>query len=439
MMTETGSAKILFVDDEANILKALQRLFIEEDDYEIFTACGGAEGLEVVRENPDLALIISDQRMPEMSGVEFLAASREIAPQALRIVLTGYADIDAAMDAINKGGAYRYISKPWDDDNLRAVVREGVEKFRLIAENRRLQEELRQKNEELARWNRDLEKMVQEQSMELQQKYDESKELNRRLRDHFRRTIKAVAALIELRDKKMRSHSENVARLSMAVGKRLSLPKDEQEKLLVGSMLHDVGKIGIADVNLDVPLNDLDETGRKEYLDHPVLGQAAVAMIVAMQGAGRLIRHHHERFDGKGFPDQLAGEDIPLGARIIAAADFLDHRVREFEGDSGLDLCLKNLQDLAGSRFDPAVVPPVAAAAREVYAEILPHAEFVERELPPDRLRRGMVLARDVVAASGLLLLRKGVKLDAESIETLRSYYELDPNHRPIRVIIESL
>jgi len=432
-------AKVLFVDDEANILKALQRLFIDDDDFEIFTACGGEEGVSVVRDNPDLALIVSDQRMPGMSGVEFLAASRAIAPTALRMVLTGYADIDAAMDAINKGGAYRYISKPWDDENLRAVVREGVERFRLLAENRRLQEEIRQKNEELARWNVDLEKMVQEQSMELQVKYDESRELNRKLRDSFRRTIKAVASLIELRDRKMRSHSENVARLSMLVGKQFEMPREELEKLLVGAMLHDVGKIAIADVNLDLPLDKLDENGRREYLNHPVLGQQAVAMIVSMHGAGLLIRHHHERFDGGGFPDKLKGEDIPLGARIIGAADFLDHRLREFEGDSGLDLSLDNLKAMAASRFDPAIIPPLVAAAREYYAETLPHAEFVERELTPDRLRRGMVLARDVVAQSGLLLLCKGVRLDAESIETLKNYYELDPGHRPIRVMMESL
>ncbi len=437
-MSADELAKVLFVDDEVNILKALQRLFIDEDDLEILTACGGGEGLAVVRDNPDIALIVSDQRMPEMSGVEFLAASRDIVPAALRMILTGYADIDAAMDAINKGGAYRYISKPWVDEDLKAVVRDGVGKFRLLSENRRLQEEIQAKNEELARWNLDLEKMVQEQSMELQRKYDESRELNHKLRDSFRRTIKAVAALIELRDKKMRSHSENVARVAMAVGKRLEMEKRELEKLLVGAMLHDVGKIAIADANLDLPLVEMDEIGRQEYLGHPVLGQQAVAMIVSMRGAGRLIRHHHERFDGEGFPDRLAGEAIPLGARIIAVADFLDHRLREFEGDSGLDLSLDNLKEFSGSHFDPEIIPHVIAAAREFYAEALPHAEFVERELPPERLRRGMVLARDVVAASGLLLLRKGVKLDADNIETLRNYYEFDPGHRPIRVVFES-
>ena len=433
------TAKVLFVDDEANILKAINRLFIDDDDLEIFTAAGGEEGLEILRENPDVALIVSDQRMPGMSGVEFLAASREIAPDALRMVLTGYADIDAAVDAINRGGACRYISKPWDDADLRAAVRDGVERFLLKEENRRLQEEIRRKNEELDRWNRDLEKMVQEQSMELQRKYDESRELNRRLRDHFRRTIKAVASLMELRDRRMRSHSENVSRLAVAAGKRMQMQKSDLEKLLVGAMLHDVGKIGISDVNLDVPPEKLDDLGRREYQAHPVIGQTAVATIVSMHHAGLLIRHHHERHDGAGFPDGLAGDDIPLGARIIAAADFLDHRVRDFEGDSGLELSLKNLKDLAGSRFDPAVVPHVAAVAREVYAEILPHAGFVERELPAERLRSGMVLARDVVAPSGLLLLRKGVKLDAESIETLRNYARIDPAHRAIRVIVETM
>ncbi len=433
------TAKVLFVDDEANILKAINRLFIEDDDLEIMTAAGGEEGLAILRDNPDVALIVSDQRMPGMSGVEFLAASREIVPNALRMVLTGYADIEAAVDAINRGGACRYISKPWDDEALRAAVRDGVERFRLMEENRHLHEVIRRKNEELARWNRDLEKMVQEQSIELQRKYDESRELNRRLREHFRRTVKAVAALMELRDRRMRSHAENVSRLAVAAGKRMEMKKTDLERLLVGAMLHDVGKIGIADVNLDVPPEKLDEAGRREYQAHPVIGQTAVAAIVSMHHAGLLIRHHHERHDGAGFPDGLKGDDIPLGARIIAAADFLDHRVRDFEGDSGLDLSLKNLKDLSGSRFDPEAAKHVAAVAREVYAELLPHAGFVEREVPAERLRNGMVLARDVVASSGLLLLRKGLRLDRESIETLKSHARIDPANRSVRVIVETM
>src|SRR5512143_3889480 len=111
-MVEPAEVKVLFVDDELNILRSLERLFMDEA-FTVTTAGSGEEGLSLLRDDPAFGLIVSDQRMPGMNGVEFLSRAREIAPEALRIVLTGYADLNATMDAINRGGAYRYITKPW--------------------------------------------------------------------------------------------------------------------------------------------------------------------------------------------------------------------------------------------------------------------------------------------------------------------------------------
>jgi response regulator RpfG family c-di-GMP phosphodiesterase len=126
---------VLFVDDEENVLRALKRLFIDNDTIEIFTACSGREGLEILKTAP-VSVIVSDQRMPEMNGAEFLEKASRQAPDSVRIVLTGYADINAAMDAVNKGGIYRYITKPWNDNEFILTVRDAIERYRLVTENK---------------------------------------------------------------------------------------------------------------------------------------------------------------------------------------------------------------------------------------------------------------------------------------------------------------
>jgi len=133
------SGKVLFVDDEENILRAISRLFLDEP-YVVLTAISGAAGLEVLRREPDVCVIVSDQRMPGMSGAEFLAQSRTVTPDAVRLVLTGYADIAAAVDAINKGGAWKYLAKPWKDEEFLQTVREALERYRFDEAARGLQE-----------------------------------------------------------------------------------------------------------------------------------------------------------------------------------------------------------------------------------------------------------------------------------------------------------
>ena len=162
---------LLFVDDEQIILTALHRLFRREG-YQILLANSGKEGLELLGEN-EVSLIISDQRMPEMIGAEFLARSQEISPHSIRIMLTGYSNIEAATQAINEGGIYRYITKPWDDDDIKMIVHEALARLDLEAENRQLTEELKVKNAELEDFNAKLEKKVRERTRELRLKVKE--------------------------------------------------------------------------------------------------------------------------------------------------------------------------------------------------------------------------------------------------------------------------
>lgn len=163
---------VLFVDDEQSILNSLKRLLLDED-FGVLTAVGGQEALNLLANGERPAVIVSDQRMPGMDGAEFLAQAREISPESIRIMLTGYSDIGAAVDAVNRGGISRYITKPWNDEELKHVIREAYEQYGLIQENHRLTAELQKKNRLLEELNASLEQKVQERTRELQRKIKE--------------------------------------------------------------------------------------------------------------------------------------------------------------------------------------------------------------------------------------------------------------------------
>jgi DNA-binding NtrC family response regulator len=148
----TEAIRVLCVDDEENILKSIRRLLAEEE-IEALTATSGEQGLEILQSMDGIGVIVSDQRMPGLCGAEFLQQAREIAPDVPRIMLTGYADITATIDAINKGGSYRYISKPWNDEELIRTVQDAIRHYRIILENRKLSELVQKQNEELQKWN----------------------------------------------------------------------------------------------------------------------------------------------------------------------------------------------------------------------------------------------------------------------------------------------
>lgn len=428
-----AAGRLLFVDDEENILRSLKRLFMD-DEYEVFTATSGREALALLEKQEDIAVIISDQRMPEMEGVEFLEKSRQVSPQSIRILLTGYADANAAIAAINRAGLHRYLNKPWRDDELLQTVRAALQSYHLIKENQRLNALVRKQNKELKRWNQDLEKMVQEQTEELQTRYDDLRRLNSEMRKNFKSTIMSFSSLLELRDKRMRSHSRNVAEMASIVGRILELSAAEKETLLVGALLHDIGKIAIPDVMLQSDPDQMNEYEYSEYVQHPVRGQAAVDLIENLREAGMIIRHHHERYDGEGFPDGLKRKAIPLASRVIAILDFIDKKIRKFEGAAGIDSVFKQLEEEAGKSFDPKLVPMVVPAARKYYQEHLPAGGQVELELYPKDLKTGMVVSRDVYSGTGILLLSQGTVLDEKGITLLRRYHKLDPSRQGVFV-----
>ena len=442
MATETLASspaqrgKILFVDDEENILRALARLFLDEE-MDAFIASSGKAGLAILAEHPDVAVIVSDQRMPEMTGVDFLGQSRKIAPQAIRILLTGYADVTAAIDAINRGGAFRYLSKPWNDEELVQTVKGAMKMYFLVKENIRLNSVVKQQNKELKRWSQELEVIVQEQTMELQKSYDNLRAINAKLRSNFKKTIAAFSGLVELRDPRMRTHSRNAAEICGRAAQALKMEADERENLVIAALLHDIGKIGIPDFLLKQDAELMNYAEREEYVKHPQRGQAVIDLIEELRPVGLIIRSHHECYEGSGFPDGLNKKEIPYGARILALADYIDKKMRRGGGLVSFAMIRKEVEQQIGSRFDPKLTPAVLEVAEKYYRDKQPVTEAAEVELAPDDLQAGMEVSRDVFSGTGILLLGKGRALDATSIQLLKRYYQIDPPSQGVFVTVQ--
>jgi response regulator RpfG family c-di-GMP phosphodiesterase len=408
------TSTILFVDDEPSILSSLRRLF-RPHGYHIFIAESGAAGLEVL-EREAIDLVVSDMRMPEMDGAHFLEQVRQRWPHVVRLLLTGYADVTSTIAAINCGEIYRYIAKPWDDNDIVLTVRDALEHQRLASENARLLTLTQQQNEELKDLNAGLEQKVAERTAEVQQAL---KDLKRGFID----TVHVFSGLIELRGSKIGGHSRRVAEHARAIAQRLNLSDVELQDVMLAALLHDIGKIGLPDHVLDKPFNMLSAEVRGEVMKHPQKGQAVLMGIAQLKNAALLIRHHHECFDGSGYPDHLAGLAIPLGSRILAAVNEYDALQlgtlvgRELKPNEAL----RFLVDNRGKRYDPSVVDAFSTLLTENHKAL-----FIEVPTRPAHLKAGMELTQDLLHKDGYVLLAKGYRLNPEVISQLVRMEEVE-------------
>ena len=430
--------RILLVDDEESITKALQRLFRRES-HEIYTASGGEEALHLLRESTNpFSLILSDQRMPGMNGAEFLEKAREIYPDSIRILLTGYSDMSAVIDAVNRGQIHRYMTKPWNDEEMLLVVRQSLDHYDLVTENVRLLELTKKQNEELSELNRTLEAKVEERSGEIIIKNKELSRLNQVLEQNLYNAVKAFSSLVERQNTALAGHGRRVAQLSRQIGERLDLPTDELIQIEVAALLHDFGKLSFPPRLMDYREEAWTLEERKLYRMHPKLGQDTVHFISRLDYVGLLIRSHHERYDGQGYPDRLTEEEIPIGARVITVADAYD-RVANLRID--VDGSVKGIRVSEGRLSEEEVYQRAAVMHLRKGSHLSYDPDIVKRTLSflkdkgayrEDRkvdvedLCGGMVLARPLYSTGGRFLLPAETVLTDSIIRKIRAIHEND-------------
>ncbi|HEX8849837.1 MAG TPA: HD domain-containing phosphohydrolase [Gemmatimonadaceae bacterium] len=327
-------ARCLVVDDEPRLRQVLVHL-MQNDGFTCREAGNGAEALEILQREA-IPLVLSDLRMPRVDGIELLRQTRMRYPDTAVVMITAVADVEVAVSCLAMG-AMDYLTKPFHLEEVRARVTQALEKRRLILENRDYQERL--------------EERVAVQA--------------RRLEELFLASVQSLAEALEVKDPYTRGHSIRVSHLSSAIARTMELDIEMVRQIELGGQVHDIGKIGVREAVLNKP-GRLTEDEYAHIMTHmlvgwrilaPLLGEAPMAL--------NIVRSHHERWDGRGMPDRLKEDAIPLEARIAAVADSFDAMTsgRPYRGAQlGVAEAVAEIERCSGTQFDPTIVRAFLAA-----------------------------------------------------------------------------
>jgi response regulator RpfG family c-di-GMP phosphodiesterase len=417
MNLESNNAKepsrpILIVDDEEIVLVALRDTLLREG-YNIVASPHAIHALSVLKQQ-EFSVVITDQQMPMVSGLEFLAQVREIQPQATRILITAVLSLSTVIDAINKGEIYRFIVKPWLREELLVTVRNAVQRHELISKNARLQAETQAMNRQLTEVNQALAAQiarVAEQNGQLQ-------ELAKSLEENLRRSVELCVQTMRTFYPTLGNQALRVAALCQAMAAGSPLSPVEKQTLEISSYIYDIGLIGVPRRLIKQWQEAPEGLGAAEWSwihQHPVLGQELAAFVRHLTAVGPTIRGHHERFDGAGYPDHLRGENIPWLARMLAVA------VACAESNLEAKPAAEMISQGSGTAFDPEAV--------RIFQRTVPKAVVSgkQRVMPLADLRPGMMLAEGIYSENGMLLIPDGQRLTAAYIDKLLNYNRIKP------------
>ena len=335
------ASRLLLVDDEPHILKALTRL-LHSDGYLIDTATNGEDAIEYAR-TQEYATIICDQRMPGMSGSQVLREVNKLLPHATRITLTGYTDIESAISSVNEGGVQYFLLKPWENDHLRDIVKRSCEQHRTKMALRMAQATVLSQRNQLAELNASLEARVLERTTDLVHAQEE--------------TRRALVLALDARERKTAGHSWRVAVFTVRLAIAHGLPTQDLEKVYLGAMLHDIGKIGVPD-NILLKPGSLTPDEVEIMQGHVHIGATILGDIAHLRSATQIPLFHHEKFDGTGYPNAMSGYDIPLDARLFALIDVYDALTNErcYKAALTHEEATAIIEEGCGSHFDPEIV-----------------------------------------------------------------------------------
>lgn len=432
---DPSKASLLLVDDEENILRSLQRV-LRKEPYDVQTASSGEEALSLLNAQR-FDLVISDARMPGMDGPTLLSEVKRKWPGTIRILLTGYADVNSTIKAINEGQIYRYISKPWEDEELKLVIRQALA-FQFSERRRLALEKLtRKQNKELQTLNSSLEDKVRARTEELKEIADMLDLAYQELKHSYVTATEVFSTLINKRLPSDRQPNAKVIALVKAYAEYCQLDDDLATDLYMAAALYNLGKLSWPDEMFKIPSELLSKDQRLEYQKYPVSSEQLLMALEPMKNTALIIRHHQEKWNGYGAPDRLEGVDIPLGSRILRlAVDFMELQYGLIlERKVSRENALKLIKRYRGRLYDPEV----ADQFLEVCLNIAPDVEHDDPDvlaLDTMRLKPRMVLARNLYATSGTLLLNEGKQLTSILIDKLVAFEKGEPDGKKYTVYV---
>lgn len=326
-MFRQNGLSCLVVDDEPRLRRVLAQL-LESDGFEVREAGTGVEALQVMETHP-AALVISDLRMPQMDGANLLRHLVQRWPDTAVVMVSAVADVDTAVKCLHQG-ALDYVSKPFNLEEVRARVEQAMQRRLLKLE--------------VKAYQRELEAKVQAQA--------------RRIEEQFNSGVEALAQALEEKDRYLRGHSQRVAEYASEIARQLTMDADALETIRLGGHLHDIGKIGVREEVLHKP-GGLTVEEYRHIMEHPSIGARILEPLMRDRpNVIAIVRSHHERMDGKGLPDGVKAETLPLVVRIVSVADAFDAMTSErpYRHSLTVERALEELRRMGGVQWDPVAV-----------------------------------------------------------------------------------
>jgi response regulator RpfG family c-di-GMP phosphodiesterase len=423
--TLTDKPKVLLVDDEESILNSLRRL-LRGQPFEVLLATSGAQALEIMAQQP-IDLVMSDARMPNMDGATLLGHIHKRYPTTTRILLTGYADLPTIIKAINEGQIHRYISKPWNDEEILLTLRQALAHQHSERERQRLELLTRQQNDQLKSLNTTLEKHVAARTAELQQTADMLDLAYEELKHSYVTGTEVFSLLANLRLPPAKQTNRQIIELVRVHCKLHGLDEGTSRDLAMAAALYNIGKLSWTDSMMTAPSDLLHHNDRERYRSYPKQSESLLMTLDPMKDAARLILHHQERWDGSGFPDRLKGEAIPFGSRLLKlAVDFIElQRGLILERQMNSDEALVYIRNYAGKLYDPEMVEDFIQVCA-AYQSDVSLADPSVKVLTTREVAAGMILARNLNADNGMLLLNAGKVLNGPLVEKLIAFESME-------------
>ncbi|PYY92283.1 two-component system response regulator [Pseudomonas sp. TKO26] len=423
--TVTRLPGVLLVDSQDTVLQRLHQL-LSAHDYRLYLAHDASEALQVMaREEVDL--VISAAHLPQVDGATLLARLHQDYPATTRILLTGDPDLKLIAKAINEGEIYRYLSKPWDDQELLLTLRQALDHQHSERERQRLEALAQQQNRELKAVNALLEKRVAARTAELQQTADMLDLAYEELKHSYATGAELFSLLVNQRLPSDKQTNRRIIELVRAYCKVQGIDAVAQRDLAMAAALHNIGKLSWSDSMMITPADLLHHHERERYRAYPAQSESLLMTLEPVQDAARLIRHHQEHWDGTGFPDHLKGEAIPLGSRLLKlAVDFVELQCGLIlERRMNSDEALVFIRKYAGRLYDPQLVEGFIQVC-SVYLSDVTLGDPSVKVLSTRELQAGMVLARNLNADNGMLLLNAGKVLSMPLVDKLIAFETME-------------
>ena len=410
---------ILCVDDEVSILKSLQRLFIQHD-ASLLLADSGEKALELMQRHK-VNVIISDMRMPGMTGAEFLAQAAKAQPDAYRILMTGYADLASTISAINIGRIHRYVQKPWDNQELIKTVDEGLAYYHLLRQNKILTAKVAAQNKQLKEMNLSLEEMVHQRTAQLKQTVAKFKALAAQREQEEAATLEVLYNIISSYPALSGDLAKKISRTCEHISKLMRLPKEQIDANKKAGLFCELGKIALPPTIASSYFAKLDGTDRRHFFEHPQLAEEILSPATHLAEVASIIANQLERFNGAGEPEQKVGTDIPLGARILAVARDVWLITDGFQDGKKVPLkfAVETIRLHQGSYYDPDVVQALLTLMQQ---NDLTRTDKIQNGIDVTKLKVGMKLTNNLYNNKHMLLLPKEHVITQSSLDKLLAY-----------------